>query len=53
MPDAEVARAAANAMEARVRAGWPDARVEGFAVQPMIRRRQAHEVPRRAASRLA
>ena len=44
LPDAEAARAAAVAMEARVRAGWPHARVNGFAVQPMIRRRQAHEV---------
>jgi acetyltransferase len=44
LPDAEAARAAANAMEARVRTGWPDARVDGFAVQPMISRRQAHEV---------
>ena len=44
LPDAEAARAAASAMEARVRAGWPNARVDGFAVQPMVRRRQAHEV---------
>ena len=44
LPDAEAAHAAASAIEARVRAGWPHARVDGFAVQPMIRRRQAHEV---------
>jgi len=44
LPDAEAAHAAANAIEARVRAGWPQARIDGFAVQPMIRRRQAHEV---------
>ena len=44
LPDAEAARAAASAMAARMRAEWPNARVDGFAVQPMIRRRQAHEV---------
>ena len=44
LPDADAARAAASAMEVRVREGWPNARVDGFAVQPMVRRRQAHEV---------
>lgn len=44
LPDAEAAHAAASAIGARVRAGWPQARVDGFAVQPMIRRRQAQEV---------
>lgn len=44
LPDADAARAAASAMEARVRAAWPNARVDGFAVQPMVRRRQSHEV---------
>lgn len=44
LPDALAARAAAQAMEVRIRKAWPDARISGFAVQPMIRRRHAHEL---------
>ena len=42
--DPAEARAAAEAMLRNVRAVKPEARVEGFMVQPMIHRPQAHEV---------
>jgi acetyltransferase len=41
-PDA--ARAAAEAMRARVLAAKPEARIEGFVVQEMVRRKNAHEL---------
>lgn len=44
LADEAAARAAAEAMLARVRAQFPTARLEGFAVQPMIARKQAHEL---------
>lgn len=44
LPDAQAARAAALAMDERIRHAWPQARISGFAVQPMIRRRHAHEL---------
>lgn len=44
LSDACAAHAAAQAMEKRLRARFPAARLEGFAVQPMIRRADANEV---------
>ena len=44
LADAEAARAAAQAMREHIRAVRPAARIEGFSVQPMIRRKQAHEL---------
>lgn len=44
LSDAQAARAAAEAMLDRIRARRPDARIQGFSVQPMIRRKQAHEL---------
>lgn len=41
---ATAARDAAAAMEARIRKAAPDADIIGFAVQPMIRRKNAHEL---------
>ena len=40
----EEAREAAETMEARVRKAMPSARLEGFSVEPMIVRPQAHEL---------
>ncbi|TSE20947.1 Succinate--CoA ligase ADP-forming subunit alpha [Tepidimonas alkaliphilus] len=42
--DAEEVRSAAAAMLQRVAAARPQARLEGFAVQPMVQRRHAHEL---------
>jgi acetyltransferase len=44
LADARAARAAAEAMAERIGRDYPDARIAGFAVQPMIRRKQAHEL---------
>jgi acetyltransferase len=44
LADAEAAEAAAEAMQTRLREAFPDARLDGFAVQPMIRRKHAHEL---------
>jgi len=44
LDDPDAARAAAVAMTARVRAAMPAARLAGFTVQPMIRRRHAREL---------
>lgn len=44
LADAAAAGAAAEAMLARIRVRAPDARIDGFSVQPMIRRKQAHEL---------
>lgn len=44
LADAAAVRAAAEAMLAKVRAGAPQARLEGFTVQPMIHRPQAREL---------
>lgn len=41
---AEAARSAAEAIERRVREKAPDADIEGYAVQPMVVRRQAQEL---------
>jgi acetyltransferase len=41
---ARAAREAAEAIEARVRASRPDADIEGYAVQPMVRMKHAHEL---------
>jgi acetyltransferase len=41
---AAAAREAAEKMEAHVRKAFPEADIAGFAVQPMIRRRHAHEL---------
>jgi acetyltransferase len=40
----EVARRAAEDMASRVASRMPNARIEGFTVQPLIRRRDAHEL---------
>lgn len=44
LPGAEAAAQAADDMLARIKAQMPDARIEGFSVQPMIRRRHAREL---------
>jgi acetyltransferase len=44
LADAVQVRAAVAAMRARIAEAAPQARVEGFAVQPMIRRPNAHEL---------
>jgi acetyltransferase len=44
LADAEAAMCAAKAMHDRIRAACPGARLRGFSVQPMIRRKQAHEL---------
>lgn len=44
LSDAPAAQAAAEAMFARIRTARPEARLQGFSVQPMIRRKQAHEL---------
>lgn len=44
LSDARAAMAAAAAMEARLAVAFPEARLDGFAVQPMIRRAGANEV---------
>jgi acetyltransferase len=44
LADAVQVRAAVAAMRARIAEAAPEARVEGFAVQPMIRRPNAHEL---------
>ena len=41
---AEAARETAKAMESRVRKAVPDAHLEGFSVEPMIKRPRAHEL---------
>jgi acetyltransferase len=41
---ARAAREAAEAIEARVRKARPDADIEGYAVQPMVRMKHAHEL---------
>jgi acetyltransferase len=41
---AAAAREAAERMDARIRAAVPDADIAGFAVQPMIRRKEAEEL---------
>jgi acetyltransferase len=42
--DADAVFAAAQAMEKRVRALRPQARINGFSVEPMVRRRDAYEL---------
>lgn len=44
LADATTAAAAAEAMAARLARAFPEARLEGFAVQTMIRRKRAHEL---------
>lgn len=44
LSDAPAAKAAAGAMLDHIRARRPDARIQGFSVQPMIQRKQAHEL---------
>ena len=44
LPSADAARTAAEDMLIRVQAAMPDANIEGFTVQPMIRRPGAHEL---------
>jgi len=44
LENAAEVRAAAQAMLARVRQARPEARIEGFTVQAMVRRRHAHEL---------
>ena len=44
LADAEAARCAGEAMLARISAAHPEARLQGFSVQQMIRRKQAHEL---------
>jgi len=44
LADAESAQAAAEAMLERIRTSHPEARIQGFSVQPMVRRKQAHEL---------
>lgn len=44
LSDATAARSAAEAMLDRITASHPDARIQGFSVQPMIARKQAHEL---------
>ncbi|HTN61817.1 MAG TPA: acetate--CoA ligase family protein, partial [Devosia sp.] len=41
---AQAARTAAVAIEARARQAFPDAVIDGFAVQPMVLRKHAHEL---------
>lgn len=41
---ARAAREAAEAIEARVRKARPDADIEGYAVQPMVKMKDAHEL---------
>ncbi len=41
---ARAAREAAEAIEARVRKARPDADIEGYAVQPMVKMKHAHEL---------
>jgi acetyltransferase len=44
LPDAAAVRAAALAMQAKVRERRPDAELTGFSVQPMVERREALEL---------
>ena len=44
LADAAEVRAAVRAMLARVRQARPDARIDGFTVQPMVQRSHAHEL---------
>ena len=44
LADAAAVRHAAEGMARTIGARFPDARIEGFAVQPMIRRKAAHEL---------
>jgi len=44
LADAAAAAGAAEAMLTRIRVRRPSARIDGFSVQPMIRRKQAHEL---------
>jgi acetyltransferase len=44
LSDANAVRTAAEAMLRHIRAGHPEARIQGFSVQPMIARKQAHEL---------
>ncbi len=44
LPNADAAKAAAQEMHARIQKAMPDADIEGFTVQPMIRRPGAHEL---------
>ncbi|HET7131463.1 MAG TPA: acetate--CoA ligase family protein, partial [Gammaproteobacteria bacterium] len=44
LPDAAAVRAAAERMRAQIAAHHPDARIQGFAVQPLVQRHQAHEL---------
>ena len=44
LADATAARCAAEAMLDKISAAHPEARLQGFSVQPMIRRKQAHEL---------
>tara|TARA_R110000782_G_scaffold78293_5_gene156035 strand:+ start:14517 stop:16631 length:2115 start_codon:yes stop_codon:yes gene_type:complete len=44
LSDAAAARSAAQAMLERITASHPKARIQGFSVQPMIARKQAHEL---------
>lgn len=44
LPDAAIAEAEAQAMLARVAAARPGARVEGFVIEPMVRRPEAREL---------
>lgn len=44
LANAEAAMGAAESMYQRIRAARPDARLQGFSVQPMIRRKRAHEL---------
>lgn len=44
LEDVAEVRAAAEAMLARVKRLKPDARIDGFTVQPMVRRARAHEL---------
>ncbi|MDF1834311.1 MAG: acetate--CoA ligase family protein [Alteraurantiacibacter sp. bin_em_oilr2.035] len=44
LADAAAVRQAARAMAKRIATRFPEARIEGFAIQPMIRRKAAHEL---------
>lgn len=44
LSDPAAAQAAAEAMLVRIRTERPEARLEGFSVQPMVARKQAHEL---------
>jgi acetyltransferase len=44
LADAEAAVGAARAMQDRIRSSRQEARLQGFSVQPMIRRKRAHEL---------